>query len=134
MSSERDQAGPPSTVPTTTSVEPPPTSQTATLEGRVQLAATAPAKASLPSSSALRTRTGTPVAAASSRTKLAGVRALAAGRRDDHLHGPGAEPARGACVGSRAARRLGDPRLAEPAVALDVLAEEEVLARLLAAG
>ena len=69
MSSERDQAGPPSTVPTTTSVEPPPTSQTPTLDGSVQLAATAPANASRPSSSALSTRTGTPVAAASSRTR-----------------------------------------------------------------
>ena len=46
------QAGPPSTVPTTTSVEPPPTSQTATLPANGPAAATAPANASRPSSSA----------------------------------------------------------------------------------
>jgi hypothetical protein len=69
MSSERDQAGPPSAVPTTASADPPPTSQTATIVGRDDTPAKAPAKASRPSSSADRIRMEAPVAERSSRTR-----------------------------------------------------------------
>jgi hypothetical protein len=42
MSSERSQAGPPPGVPTASCVEPPPTSQTATVPARIPEQATAP--------------------------------------------------------------------------------------------
>ena len=65
-SADRTQAAPSSGVPTTTSVEPPPTSTTATTSGRSPTArATAPSYASRPSLSAVSTRTGSDVASAS---------------------------------------------------------------------
>ena len=66
MSTERSHAGSPMRVPTTTSVEPPPTSQTATLSPSVAISWTAPWKARRPSSSGERTRT--PALLASSRS------------------------------------------------------------------
>ncbi len=61
-STERTHAGPSSSVPTTTSVEPPPTSQTATTPSPGFARETAPVNASRPSSSAETTRTSAPVA------------------------------------------------------------------------
>ena len=90
-STDRNHAGPPRTVPTTISVEPPPTSQTATVSGgsSAQLA-TAPRYARRPSSSAETTRAGAPAARARVH-ELLGVRTLAAGRCDDDLDAGGAE-------------------------------------------
>ena len=65
MSAERTHAGPRSRVPTAISVEPPPTSQTATTPETSPARASAPAKANRPSSSALSTPTGRRVASSS---------------------------------------------------------------------
>ena len=69
---ERTQAGPKSGVPTTISVEPPPTSQTAITPSFTSARATAPAYASLPSSSGETMRTPPLVALASERRSRSG--------------------------------------------------------------
>ena len=61
MSSVRNQTGP-AAVPKTSCVEPPPTSQTAMLDGGTGNVESTPAYASRPSSSALSGRTGSRVA------------------------------------------------------------------------
>ena len=68
MSRDLNHTGPSSGVPKTICVEPPPTSQTAMLAGGEGRAATAPANANRPSSSALRAWTWAPVAAARAAT------------------------------------------------------------------
>ena len=71
-STDRTQAGPSSCVPTTSSVEPPPTSQTATTLSPVSARETAPSKARRPSSSADTTRTSPAVARPSTSSRRAG--------------------------------------------------------------
>ena len=102
-------------------------SQTATLSGGCSSAATAPSHASIPSSSELRIRTGTPVPRAERVGELVAVAALAAGRGDEDLDPLAAEPPRPARLRARDLDGLGALRRADVAIALDLLAEAELL-------
>ena len=72
-STDRTHAGPSNSVPTTTSVEPPPTSHTATTPSPGFARETAPENASLPSSSAETTRTSPAVARPMTSTRRSGA-------------------------------------------------------------
>ena len=102
-------------------------SQTAMLSGGCSSAATAPSHASMPSSSELRIRTGTPVPRASASTNSSLLRALPAGRGDEDLDPLAAEPPRPARLRARYLDGLRDTSRADVAVALDLLAETELL-------
>ena len=84
MSSDLNHTGPSRGVPKTICVEPPPTSQTAMLAGGEGRAATAPAKANRPSSSALSVDVS-PGRGCQRRHQLVTVLRLPTGRGDEHL-------------------------------------------------
>ena len=131
-SRERDHAAPPSAVPTTTSAEPPPTSQTATLAGsqpdrRDRADEREPPFLVRRQNSNRSSRGGRERA-----DELAPIRALPAGRRDDHLDRTGPElHGRFARMRLDTAGRIVDARRREAAVPLDLLAEEQMLPLLL---
>ena len=131
MSSDRDHAGPPSVVPTTASVEPPPTSTTATLPAGQSGSGDGAGEREL----TLFVRREDAHRRASGRQEraheLVAVGALATRRGDDHLDRRCAEAARRVDEARHALGGLVDARRGEAPVPLDVLAEEQVLATLL---
>ena len=130
MSSDRDHAGPPSVVPTTASVEPPPTSTTATLPAGQSGSGDGAGEGEL----TLFVRREDAHRRASGRQEraheLVAVGALATRGGDDHLDCRRAEAARRVDEARHALGGLVDARRGEAPVPLDVLAEEQVLATL----